>query len=422
MSRSAQPRYSDEQAAALIQAAREYGTHTHRSCAEAADGANEHGGREYWLHLDETAEVECRFDGKRPEREAACWVHDTHEDCNLKLPIDERRQRLREATDEHVEALAWAVTDRDEVPDPTPEDPQRTRKARNRRERKAQTLPLTAAHKGATEVKLDDRIANAEHGHRSAPGSRGRSLLGMYTKEQHEFERLLRQPGIADARWQHLRSILLMSDAPAGEGAFEPAGRLGHFDGRELRSMQTRAERGEADELFMPARGVLRARFGDTILECSINSEGKASRRATKRANEQASKVEYARMLPAHIDRWFRPLHVEQTQAEDRYAQGRTVLSEDLSVDELIARYAGDERTALDRCLALIHVGRAVEGERTTLRTTYSDRDRDGIREGVRRWARQHADLVEQSGLGDIVESILTGYKRNPITRPSRSL
>lgn len=398
-------KYTPDQAKALIDAARAYAVLTHATCPEAQTGANDHGGRPYWMHCDETVEVEERFGGKDPEVIAACWNHDNPEDCYLELPREERLARLEEATSPRTARIVESVTDVESIPDPTAEDPEHTRAPKNRKERKAFTLPLTLAQAEGPDVKLDDRIANAEFGLRCDPAdTRNRSLLKMYTKEQPGFEEALRTPDKCEAKWKHLRSVLLMSDAPAGEGEWKPAGRLHWFEAKELNTLKRSCEKGECDELFMPARDVIYARVGDTIFECSVHSDGKMHKKASRRTSVEEAKIEFARLLPSKVSRWFRPIEIDHTDP--------------VTVDELIE--STGPKIALDRCLQLIHVGRSVDDSGPE-RITFSDRDRDGIREGVRRWARQHPELVDAHKVSDVVHSILTGYKRNATTRPMRS-
>jgi hypothetical protein len=386
------PKLTDAEALVLVETARVHATELHRNCPEAATGANDHGGREYWLHLDETVEVERRFGGKDPHVLAACWCHDLIEDCNLHLDVDQRRDQLADVIGDWAEAIVWSVTDREQIPDP--DNPGEFRKPKNRRERKAATLPETREQPGGTDVKCDDRIANIEQAWRSS----NRSMLKMYTKEHEAFERLLQVEGVADAKWQHIRALLLLSDAPAGEGDWMPAGARRHFSGHELNAMLRQCMRGEADELFMPAQGVVYARFGDVIFEANVNPSGKATKSAMARSDEQAAKVEWARMLPAKIDRWFFP--IEQDHAGH------------LSVDQLIEAHEGDEALAISKCLTIINAGRLVI-EDAGVRQSFADRSRNGIREGVRRWARQHPQIAKRPDVADVVRDVLAGGARS---------
>jgi (p)ppGpp synthase/HD superfamily hydrolase len=69
---------------------------------------------------------------------------------------------------------------------------------RNRKERKAKTLPKTKSNPDAIIVKLADRIANIEHG----------GKIGMYAKEYRDFREALYVEGVGESLWSHLEDIL----------------------------------------------------------------------------------------------------------------------------------------------------------------------------------------------------------------------
>ena len=71
---------------------------------------------------------------------------------------------------------------------------------RNRKEKKAKTLPKTASNPDAIILKLADRIANIEHG----------GKIDMYAKEYDEFKGalFLNTPSDGKIMWNHLDILL----------------------------------------------------------------------------------------------------------------------------------------------------------------------------------------------------------------------
>lgn len=366
------------QAEAIVHAAEIYAIKQH-------SGGDGHGDREYRWHLDETVEVEWRFGGKHPAVIAASWCHDVLEDCMLGIPMSERRDQLAAIIGDDAEAIVWAVTDREGYP--------------NRAARKAATLPFTRVQSGATDVKLSDRIANIEQALRSGNSS----MLKMYLKEHESFEQHLRVEGVCEAKWRHLRSLLLLSDAPAGEGDFTPSGARRYFDGNELLAMSRRCAKGDVDELLMFAPGVIFARIGNVIFEQSVTSSAKTSRNAMQRPDEENAKVEFARMLPARIERWFRPVRVAISEGEE----GGVPDGDARTIDELLDG-ADDLLRELRRIAGVVGPGQYREDLPGGGRLYYSDNhSRDGAREGVRRWARQHPRRVAHTDVRSQITSIL---------------
>lgn len=343
-----------------------------------------HGGRPYWMHCDEVVDAALRFGYTDPNVLAGCWTHDVLEDCRTDLPMDARRESLRGVIGAKAELLAWAVTDEEGYP--------------NRRTRKAATLPKTKATKGGTIVKLADRIANYEAALRD--GNAG--MRKMYDKEHDAFYELLHVDGVCENMWQHLKSLMLRSDAPAGEGHFEPTGSVQRPDGRERRAVVRKLLKGEGDELLMLAPGVLYGRVGNYVVETAVYSGGKTNVSISVRKDEDKARVEFARMLPAKIDRWMRPL-----EREDRDPSGARTDAVNISVDQLMDASAGYEDEALDRCKHLIGAGRDVSQASDRSQVKYRERDRDAIREGVRRWARQNVDIVDRMDMHDDIKHVL---------------
>ncbi len=76
-----------------------------------------------------------------------------------------------------------------------------------------------------------------------------------------------------------------------------------------------------------------------------------------------------------------------------------------------MAGNAGSEADVLNRLRGVIVGGQVRRDQPDGSRIDLVDRDRDGVREAVRRWARQHPLLVEASGSQNIIEKILAGTK-----------
>jgi (p)ppGpp synthase/HD superfamily hydrolase len=116
---------------------------------------------------------------------AACYLHDTIEDCGV------TREELDQRFGPEVAWLVWAVTD-----EKTPGD--------NRKLRKSRTyVKIRDYGELAVALKLADRIANVRAAVASNPG-----FLKMYRKEQPGFESALRAPGRFDATWELLNGML----------------------------------------------------------------------------------------------------------------------------------------------------------------------------------------------------------------------
>ena len=149
------------------------------------------GGLPYTHHLANVEGVLRRFGFKSIKRDdglpfegedhallTSSWLHDVCEDCGVK------RKEIAELFGERVAELVWAVTNE-------PGD--------NRKVRAALTYPKIRSVKGATTLKLADRIANVEQ---------GGNLVGMYRKEYEDFRRALYTPGENEAMWAHLDGLL----------------------------------------------------------------------------------------------------------------------------------------------------------------------------------------------------------------------
>ena len=149
-------------------------------------------GQPYTVHLAAVEEVLRRFpiesrdlrgqsaslDVSVDDLLEAAWLHDVVEDTNTTLAEVEGMFGPR------VAALVWAVTN-----EPGP----------NRRARHALTYPKIRAQRGATLLKLADRIANVEAGGK---------LVEMYCKEYVDFTKGLRVWGEFPEFWAHLGNLL----------------------------------------------------------------------------------------------------------------------------------------------------------------------------------------------------------------------
>ncbi len=127
-----------------------------------------YGDHPYSKHLGDVVEIARKFELSK-DIIAACWLHDTMEDCGLTVEIIER-----ELTQEVAE-MVFAVTD----------EP-----GENRKERKEKTyIKLAKTEKGIA-VKLCDRIANL----RQSIWDNNIRLIKMYLNEQSDFkEKLFRK-------------------------------------------------------------------------------------------------------------------------------------------------------------------------------------------------------------------------------------
>ncbi len=153
-----------------------------RSFAVQAHGDQRYGDHPYEVHLDHVQRV-LREEGFGNDAilTAAAWFHDVAEDTSVSL------EEIENAFGREVRDIVHRVSD----------EPGTSRK-----ERKAKTYPKIRGHRGATVVKLCDRIANVEA---SAKVAR---KLEMYRTEYPEFKNELFVPGIADHLWSRLDRLL----------------------------------------------------------------------------------------------------------------------------------------------------------------------------------------------------------------------
>lgn len=150
--------------------------------AVRAHAAQKYGDGPYEIHLRHAVRVlEEEGLSQSPVLQAATWLHDTVEDTNTSLEEIDIRFGAE------VKDIVWRVTDEPGA---------------NRKERKLKTYPKIQGHRGATIVKLCDRIANVE------ASKTNPSKLDMYLKEYPDFRTHLFIPGLADALWARLDRAL----------------------------------------------------------------------------------------------------------------------------------------------------------------------------------------------------------------------
>ena len=105
-------------------------------------------------------------------------LHDIVEDCDVSY------NKIKDYFGEDVAEIVYCVTDE---------------LGRNRKERKAKTLPKIASNPDAVIVKLADRIANIQHG----------GKVDMYAKEYSNFRDTLKQPDqLAKPLWDTLDKLM----------------------------------------------------------------------------------------------------------------------------------------------------------------------------------------------------------------------
>jgi guanosine-3',5'-bis(diphosphate) 3'-pyrophosphohydrolase len=124
-----------------------------------------YGTRDYSFHLEAVALIAKEF--KLDEKIiAACWLHDTIEDCKVTF------QDIKNVCGEEIAEIVYCVTDE---------------LGRNRKERKIKTYPKIKSNNDALCVKLCDRIANMQQSFLD----HNENLLEMYIKEHKEFKKAL---------------------------------------------------------------------------------------------------------------------------------------------------------------------------------------------------------------------------------------
>jgi len=135
----------------------------------------------YEKHLDDVVEVLKRF-GFSGRFIIAGYLHDSIEDGAISYNKIKRHFGLE------IAEMVYCVTDE---------------LGRDRKEKKAKTLPKTASNADAIILKLADRIANIEHG----------GKIDMYAAEYKEFKGTLylNTPASAIKMWDYLESLLKLA-------------------------------------------------------------------------------------------------------------------------------------------------------------------------------------------------------------------
>jgi (p)ppGpp synthase/HD superfamily hydrolase len=132
----------------------------------------------YEKHLDDVIDILKRFDLGNNKYLIAGYLHDILEDGALS------RNKIKGYFGEEIAEIVYCVTDE---------------LGRDRKEKKAKTLPKIAANPDAIIIKLADRIANIEHG----------GKIDMYAKEYFDFRfALYRNTPTVQPMWDHLEFLL----------------------------------------------------------------------------------------------------------------------------------------------------------------------------------------------------------------------
>jgi (p)ppGpp synthase/HD superfamily hydrolase len=133
----------------------------------------------YMKHIYDVIEVLKRFDFKSNKMLIGAALHDSIEDGAISYNKIKRHFGLE------IAEMVYCVTDE---------------LGRDRKEKKAKTLPKTAGNPDAIILKLGDRIANIEHG----------GKIDMYANEYEQFKGalFLNTPDQAIKMWAYLESLL----------------------------------------------------------------------------------------------------------------------------------------------------------------------------------------------------------------------
>jgi (p)ppGpp synthase/HD superfamily hydrolase len=134
----------------------------------------------YEKHLDDVVKIIEMF-GYSGKYIVAGYLHDVIEDGTVSY------NDIKNYFGIEVAEMVYCVTDE---------------LGRNRKERKAKTLPKTKSNPDAIIVKLADRIANIQHG----------GKIGMYAKEFKQFKEELYIDDNCDDMWAYLEGILFSKE------------------------------------------------------------------------------------------------------------------------------------------------------------------------------------------------------------------
>lgn len=146
--------------------------------AISAHGSQTYDEYPYYYHLEQVVDVLKEYGYSEDKYIISGYLHDAIEDADISY------NDIKKKFGEEIAEIVYCVTDE---------------LGRNRKERKAKTLPKIAGNKDAIIVKLADRIANL----------RSPKMKGMYAKEYAEFKDMLYRPNHADDMWKELDKLVL---------------------------------------------------------------------------------------------------------------------------------------------------------------------------------------------------------------------
>jgi len=158
-----------------------------------------YGTRDYGFHLEAVVAVAKEFN-LSDNIVAACWLHDTMEDCKVSFT------EIKKLCNDEVAELVFCVTDE---------------LGRNRKERKLKTYPKIAANKEALCVKLCDRIANLQQ----SILDNNLSLISMYLNEHMDFKHHLYNGDdhkTLSLLWNKLNTLVLDGETLLNEAVRQP--------------------------------------------------------------------------------------------------------------------------------------------------------------------------------------------------------
>ena len=140
----------------------------YREFAIKAHGTQMYGDDPYAVHLFAVAEVLVDFGYTDDKWQAAAWLHDTVEDCDVTV------EALEKMFGFDVADLVWAVTG----------------EGKNRREKQGNIIAKLHVCKEACVLKLADRIANLEAAIKE--GNKA-GKMAMYYNELAAFEKVVKK-------------------------------------------------------------------------------------------------------------------------------------------------------------------------------------------------------------------------------------
>ena len=144
-------------------------------------GSQTYGGLPYFYHLEAVVSILEEFGFTDYRYQIVGYLHDVLEDCPVSF------NDIKESFGEEIAESVYCITDE---------------LGRNRKERKAKTLPKLVTNRVAIIVKLADRIANIRHAGK---------MFEVYKKEHLAFKDALyssfKEPGI-HSMWNEIEILL----------------------------------------------------------------------------------------------------------------------------------------------------------------------------------------------------------------------